>query len=550
MSTTLHPITKLLLENRGITDPHTVKEFLEPDYELHRHDPFLLKDMEKAVSRVLSAIEKSEKIIIYTDYDCDGVPAGALLYDFFKKIGYENFENYIPHRHEEGYGLNISAVEKFGSEGAKLLITADVGITDALPVERANELGIDVIITDHHLPNGNLPKAYAIIDPKQENDSYPYDGLCGAGVAFKLVEGLIKKGDFKIPNGWEKWLLDVAGLATIADSVPLTGENRVIAYYGLKVLQKSKRPGLKELCKLMRMRQREITEDDIAFMIAPRINAASRMSRPIEAFRLLTTCDPEEAEALAKHLHKINDERKGLMASIVKGAKKEIDAREELRELIVIGNPHWKPALLGVVANSLMESYERPVCVWGQDDAGLVKASCRAGGGVNLVEMMGETREMFIDFGGHKYSCGFSLKTEHVHTLEDVLITSYKSVSFEHEKEDYVVDTELSLEDVNWDTYGAVAKLAPFGEGNPKPVFLFKDAEVTNVKLFGKTKNHLEVTFNRGNGKPVVAIAFFATQESFKKKIEKGEKLDVVASLERSTFRNFPELRLRIQDIV
>ncbi|HEC33055.1 MAG TPA: single-stranded-DNA-specific exonuclease RecJ, partial [Candidatus Kaiserbacteria bacterium] len=259
-----------LLINKGITARKDADIFLNPNYDEHLHDPFLMKDMDKVVDRILGAISSNEKIIIYSDYDCDGIPGGVLLHDFFKKIGYKNFENYIPHRHEEGYGLNISAIEKFGDDKVDVLISVDCGITDVVPVEKANELNIDVIITDHHLQNGVLPKAYAILNPKQKGDSYPYDMLCGTGVVFKLVQGLIKKGDFNLKKGWEKWWLDMVGLATIADMVPLTGENRVLAYYGLQVLRKSRRPGLMQLCRKIYLKQMYITEDDIGFMIAPR----------------------------------------------------------------------------------------------------------------------------------------------------------------------------------------------------------------------------------------------------------------------------------------
>ena len=316
------PLVKALLANRGVTEKEDAKTFLNISYESHIHDPFLLTDMEKSVDRILKAIDANEKIIIYSDYDCDGIPGGVLLHDFFKKIGYENFENYIPHRHEEGYGLNISAIEKFGEDGVDILISVDCGVTDVVPVEKANGFNIDVIITDHHFPNGTLPKAYAILNPKQDEDSYPYDMLCGTGVVFKLIQALIKKGNhsnggtsFDLKEGWEKWWLDMVGLATIADMVPLTGENRVLAHYGLQVLCKSRRLGLIQLCRKIYVKQLSITEDDIGFMIAPRINAASRMDMPQDAFKLLSTEDEVEAGMLSAHLDKINNKRKGLVGA-------------------------------------------------------------------------------------------------------------------------------------------------------------------------------------------------------------------------------------------
>lgn len=541
-----------LLFYRGIKTAKVAQEFLNPNYDYHVHDPFLLKDMKKAVKRILSAIEKKEKIIIYSDYDCDGIPGGVVLHDFFKKIGYKNVENYIPHRHEDGYGFHLSAVEKFAGDSVKLIITVDCGITDVKTVARANELGVDVIITDHHIPNGKLPYAYAIINPKQKGDKYPYKEISGAGVAFKLVQALLEKGDFDITAGWEKWLLDMVGLATVADMVELRGENRSFAHYGLKVLRKSPRVGLMKLCRKIKVNQQQITEDDIGFMIAPRINAASRMDLPYDAFKLLVTDDEVEADELSSYLNKINDERKGIVAGMVKEIKKRITGIGKLREVIVMGNPIWRPALLGLAANSIVEEYDRPVFLWGREEGDVLKGSCRSDGSVNLVNMMEMVKETFIGFGGHAYSGGFSIMNENIHTLEQTLSDSYEEAKKHHEDngEEMYIDKNLSIDDVNWDTYSVIEKLAPFGIGNPKPLFLFKSVEIINVKHFGKEKNHLQLDFENFSGKIISAIAFFKTNESFDRSLEKGDKINLVATMEKSTFRNFPELRLRIVDVL
>ena len=261
-------LLKGLLMARGGDTREKAEVFLNPDYENGLHDPFLLKDMEKAVERILRAIDNKEKVLIYSDYDADGIPGGAILHDFFKKIypaglfgvvGYENFENYIPHRHDEGYGLNIDAIDEFGKSGVKLVITIDCGIADIKEVSHANSLGIDVIVTDHHLPKGFVPEAYAILDPKQTDCNYPYDMLCGSGVVFKLIQGILQKRDFGIKAGQEKWFLDLVGLATLSDMVPLNGENRVFAHYGLKVLQRSPRLGLMKLLRKFKINQKYIS---------------------------------------------------------------------------------------------------------------------------------------------------------------------------------------------------------------------------------------------------------------------------------------------------
>ncbi len=548
-------LLQTLLRNRNITKKEDVEMFLNPDYDNHIHDPFLLPDMDKAVERILRALKNNERIAIFSDFDCDGIPGGVVLHDFFKKIGYENFTNYIPHRHEEGYGLNTRAIDKLKEEGVLLMITVDVGITDVAQVEHANSLGIDVIVTDHHLPGEALPPAHAVVNPKRKDNTYPFDGLCGAGVAFKLVQALIQKGDtrfggehFTLKEGWEKWLLDVAGLATIADMVPLTGENRVLAHYGLKVLRKSPRPGLMKLCRKMNVKQREITEDDVGFMIAPRINAASRMDRPEDAFHLLATTEDEQGGMYAEHLHKINNERKGVVASVVREAKKELEARD-LQEVIVIGNPKWKPSLLGLVANTLVETYERPVCLWGEEGGSVLKGSCRSDGTVNIVELMEYAKSNLIEFGGHQFSAGFSVLRDQVHTLEDAFVNAYKEVANGEIQEKQKVDATLWLDDVTWDTYRLLDKLAPFGEGNPKPVFLFENVEVASTRHFGKTQNHLEVRVVNGSGVTIPAIAFFRTEESFAASLTSGSKINLTAHIERSTFGRRPELRLRIIDI-
>jgi single-stranded-DNA-specific exonuclease len=539
-----------LLIRRGITTREDAELFLNPDYEKHLHDPFLIKNMERAVERILAGIEKKEKIVIYSDYDCDGIPGATLLHDFFKKIGYEHFQNYIPHRHSEGYGLNIPAVEKLAGDGVTLMITVDVGITDVAPVTRANELGMDVIVTDHHLPGETLPPAYAVVNSKQEDDTYPFDQLCGSGVAFKLVQALLQKGSFDVKAGWEKWLLDVAGLATIADMVPLVGENRVIAYFGLKVLRKSPRPGLMKLCRKMNVKQREITEDDIGFMIAPRINAASRMDRPDEAFHLLSTRDEVEGGVLAEHLHKINNERKGVVSAMSREIRKEVEARKDRSDVIVIGNPKWKPALLGLVANTLVEEYGKTVCLWGEEGGDILKGSCRSDGSVNVVTMMTHAEKVLVEYGGHKFSGGFSVTRDKVHLLEETFSASYRETKSEaFEQEVVVVDKELSLRDVSWDTYRIIDRLAPFGEGNPKPLFLFNAVEIAGVKHFGKAQDHLELSLTDGS-RTIPAISFFKTVNDFSQKLEAGERISLIAHIERSTFGRVPQLRLRIVDIV
>lgn len=548
------PFLQTLLKNRGVVGAKEAEKFLKPDYSRDIYDPFLILNMEKAVERILRAIKNEEKIAVYGDYDCDGIPGSVILHDLLKKIGCTNFENYIPHRHTEGYGLNNDAISGFAKNGIGLLITVDCGITDVLEVAYAQKLGIDVIVTDHHLPQEALPPAYVILNSKQEDDTYPDDMLCGAGLAWKLSCAILARGKESgmfsdVPDGWEKWLLDMAGLSTIADMVPLVNENRALAYFGLKVLRKSARPGLQKLLHVAKVEQAHITEDDVGFMIAPRINAASRMDVPMRAFELLSTNDEALAGELASHLHAMNDERKWTVAAIVKEVKKKL-AERELREVIVIGNPLWRVGVLGIAASNIVEEYGRPAFVWGREGSHTIKGSCRSDGSVNVVELMTSvSEELFLNVGGHEFSGGFSISHEKIHLLEDELVGAYEKVRRPREEKEIMIDAILSLDDVNWSTYGEVEKLAPFGVGNPKPTFSFPNITIGGARAFGKGNDHLELSFRNVYGK-VVAIGFFMKADMFEMRVENGARVTLIATMEKSLFRRTPELRLRIVDIM
>jgi len=524
-----------------------------------------MKNMGKAVERILKAVQNDERIAIFSDYDADGIPGAVILHDFFTRIGYLNFENYIPDRHGEGFGLNTKAIEGLAKGGAKLLVTIDCGITDVEEVAFANKLGIEVLITDHHLLGTEVPQAFVILNPKQLDCQYPEKMLCGSGVVFKLIQALcleIRNSKFDIPvtisPGWEKWLLDMVGIATLSDMVPLTGENRVFAYYGLKVLKKSPRRGVTELLSVLRMNRADITEDDVGFSISPRINAASRMGIPMDAFRLFATKDENEAATLAKHLDKINNERKGKVASLVKEVKKVVEERspstssgQRPRKVVVAGNPNWRPALLGLVANSLAEDMHCPVFLWGREESIELKGSCRSGGSVDLSLMMHEASSVFSAFGGHKEAGGFSTTLEKVHLLESELERAYEKVRAEYVSDQTrIADALLTFDEVNDKTWQEVCKLAPFGVGNPKPLFLFQNVKARKIEQFGKDKQHLKLTFAKENGVYVNAIQFYAKVEDFPPALGEGRAVNLLAHLERSTFGNRIELRLRIVDIV
>ncbi len=547
-----------LLFSRGIETQEEAEKFLNPDYSRDLHDPFLMKDMDKAVERILKAIESGEKILIYSDYDADGIPGAVVLKDFFKKIGYPNFENYIPHRHNEGYGLNLDAVKKFKETDVDLIITIDCGIKDLDEIKEAQEKGIDVIVTDHHIVGEKIPNAFAILNPKQEDCNYPYDGIAGAGVIFKLVQALLirlrersKAIQEEIPEGWEKWLLDMVGLATISDMVPLKNENRAFSYFGMKVLRKTPRHGLNHLFRKLRMEKRNLTEDDLAFMITPRINVASRIDDPIKAFEMLSSDDEVVAGELATYLDKINSKRKTLVTTMVRQANKKLKERDET-DVIVVGSPEWNVGVVGLVASSLVGKHEKTSFVWGQDGKGNFKGSCRSCGAVDVVELMNNVdKNIFTNIGGHKMAGGFSISDDQIHFLEEKLNEAYQRVEKGEKNNKLVVDKKITLDDINWENYKLIEKLAPFGIGNEKPTFLIEDVEIFNVKVFGKQNNHLGLDFRNAKGQNISSIQFFAdTIENGETKLERGQKVNIIASLEKSTFRNVNELRLRIIDFV
>jgi single-stranded-DNA-specific exonuclease len=555
-------LIQTLLNQRNIKNSGEAEVFLNPNYERDLYDPFLMKDMEKACVRIFEAIEAEEKIIIYADYDCDGIPGAVILQDLFKKINYSNFEVYIPQRNSEGYGLNFESIKEFSNKNVKLLITVDLGITAINEIVQAEADGINVIITDHHLPlyslsgegltSLRLPKAYAILNPKTDN--YPAKMLCGAGVVFKLMQAFVQKyGEyFKISNGWEKWSLDMAGLATLSDMVPLIGENRALAFFGLKVFKKSKRPGLQKLLAKMKIDQKYLSEDDITFMVSPRLNAASRMDDPLRAFELLATQDEKEAGILAEHLSKINENRKLMVANIMREVKKKFEKRE-MGSVLVIGNPEWRIGVLGLVAGKISDEYDKTVFVWGKDENDCIKGSCRSCGKISVVELMAENKEYFSEFGGHEGAGGFTVINDQIHFLEEALSKTFDKIS----KGNLEAGEDKNIPQINFNivqikNWREIDKLAPFGLENPKPVFLFKNVFIKNIKKFGKNGSgeHLEISFVDDNKREMKGIAFFSGVNSFSTSLEENKKVDLVANFDFSHFRGRDELRLRIIDIL
>ncbi|HVU79909.1 MAG TPA: single-stranded-DNA-specific exonuclease RecJ, partial [Candidatus Paceibacterota bacterium] len=533
-----------LMLARGVVGEEAQRQFLAPDFERDSGDPMLLPDMEKAADRIIAAAQNGEAVCVWSDYDCDGIPGGVMLTQFLRAIGLE-VRHYIPHRHAEGYGLNTDGIDELAAQGIKLIITIDLGTTEIEEVAHANSKGIDVIVTDHHVVQHDVPEAFALINPKRPDSAYGFDGLCGAGVAWKLVQAVLSKNRFGVAEGQEKWFLDLVGIATLSDMVPLVGENRMLAHFGLRVMRRGRRPGLSSLLKLLRIKPSTLTEDDIGFMVSPRINAASRMDKPDTAAKLLATADAAEADDIAIQLNHINDERKGAVAAIVKEANKRMEDAASDAPVIVMGNPKWRPGVLGLVANSLMEAHQKPVFLWGREGGDIIKGSCRSNG-VSVVDLMAAAGDVFLGFGGHAASGGFSVDEGRVHELLPRLSKAFEAVKAKtSEREAAVIDRQVDLEEVPH-AHRAVEKMAPFGVGNQKPLFIFPGVSFGNVRAFGKTNNHLDVSLEK-NGVRVSGVAFFSGPDSFTKMVSRGERGDVVGHIEND-WRG--QSRIRVVDVL
>ena len=563
-----------LLFYREIDNIKKTEEFLFPKWE-DNFNPFLFNDMEKIVKRILKAIKENEKILIFSDYDTDGIPGGALLCRFFEKVSYLNFANFIPNRNKDGYGLTKEKAEKivkgkifkdseFGSfspdlkKGIKdflpdLVITIDCGITDIEAAKVLKEKKINLIITDHHLPKEKLPECLGILNHKVSGEKYPDKNLCGCGIIFKLVQGLILKNketkDFEIEEGWEKWLLDLVAISTVCDMVSLVGENRIFVKYGKMVLEKTKNMGLKKIIEKSKIDKSNISAEDLGFMIGPRINAASRLEDPFYAFNALAK-NSQEAIVSAEYLETLNNRRKYMTAKVMKEVWGKLKERK-LDKVIVIGNTEWPLGILGLVAGKVSDKYKKPSFVWSQAQDkkdGILKGSCRSGSEYSVFSLMENTKKEFVGFGGHSASGGFEIEKKKIHTLEKELSQNLKKSECIESKK-IILDGEISLDDVNIKNYREIEKLEPYGMANQKPHFIFKDIEVFSMKEFGKEKNHLELVFKNSRNLSIKAITF-SHQDILGEKIPSiGQKVNLIASFDINKWNGNEFLRLKIEDI-
>lgn len=540
-------ITKNILYHRGVKTRAEAENFFNPGYGDSANDSLLILNMEKAASRIVSAIKNNERIIIFGDYDADGVCASVIFHDFFKKIGFENFHVHIPDRYLDGYGLSLKAIEEFLKQDAKLIITLDCGATSIKEVEHANKLGMEVIIIDHHAVPENQPKAYALVDLKQNGEKYPTKFLSGAGIAFKTICAIIKIGKFNIVPGWEKWLLDMVAIATVADMVPLLEENRALVYYGLKVLNKTQRPGLLSFYRRLKLSLNSITEDDLGFTIAPRLNVAGRMEHATISFNLLTTQSEQEAAWISGRLEEMNSDRKIIVDKIIKTINSDLGQTQP--EIIVKGDTNWSPGILGLVANRVLEKYNCPVFLWGKGGDN-IKGSCRSNGAINLVDFMKSLPAGLLDdVGGHALSAGFSIKEDKIIQLKEEIIKLYAIYPKKEINSVIYIEKEISVDDVGSTIFSMIEIFQPFGVDNPKPIFSFKNLNISGMKKFGNEETHLQLDFKKNDGKIISAVGFFMSNQPRLINLKVGQIIDLAASIEKSNFRNKPEIRLRIVDI-
>ena len=499
----LGTLTSELLTNRGLSQKEA-QSFIDPNYDIDLEDPFSIKDMEKAVKRILDAIKKKEKIAIYGDYDIDGMSASAVMYDALSSMGSKP-TLYIPDRFEEGYGLNSLALKKLKENGAKLVISVDCGTTAHKQAEDAKKMKLDLIITDHHEPDGKAPKgAIACINPKLQKHS-PLHNLAGVGVAFYLVRALQEKSDLLKP-GQEKWLLDLVALGTICDVVPLAGPNRVLAKYGLLVLNKSKRPGIKALADTSSIDLSKANEFDLGFKIGPRLNAAGRLTHAQKALDILIADDYDKARGLADDLNELNHIRRQATLEVYEEANKQASKYKQ-DPILVLSSPDWSHGIVGIVASRVSEKWHKPTILL-QELGTEAKGSARSYGNFNIIDAIRSCEALLSSYGGHSFAAGLKLETERIKELR-YRLNEYAVSNMDVKNNIKVIDVAIDLpsEMVSIDLYEAINSLAPFGNSNSKP-YCQSAFEVSEVRLVGSDASHLKLRLVDSRGNTHDAIGF------------------------------------------
>ncbi|MFA5052217.1 MAG: single-stranded-DNA-specific exonuclease RecJ [Patescibacteria group bacterium] len=540
-----------LLFNRGLQAQQPIDEFLHPDYSKNIHDPFLFRGMKTAVDRIFSAIEKHEHITIHGDYDADGVTATVIPYITLKTLG-ADVDVYIPHRVTEGYGLNSNTVNELAKKGTKLIITVDCGISSQPEIALASKKEIDVIVTDHHEQPPELPAALTIINPHVAGETYPFTDLSGSGVSFKLVSALVMEASRRelykglLADGFEKWLLDLVAIGTIADCVPILGENRTLVKYGLVVLKKSRRVGLVELAKSARVSLPSVDTNAVSFSLVPRLNAAGRIDHANTAFELLVTDRHDEAESIAASLEKTNQQRQRTTEQMVNESKKQIGDAAGKKLLYAIG-PGWSPGIVGLVAGRLMDVHHRPVLIMGEKE-NVIVGSGRSIPGFDITKALVEARKFLDRFGGHAAACGFTLDKKNLKNFLSSVTKQAERLTEDKLTKSLFVDAEIPLAAADWELVGQLDQFEPFGEGNKRPRFASFGLTLIDFQGVGQDGKHLRLQVQQQS--TTRKMIGFSLSEKWVNELTIGGTIDAVYELSVNEWNGNRELQLKLVDLI
>lgn len=543
----ISPVLSQLLVQRGISSFEEARVFFRPDLS-QLHDPFLMADMDKAVKRLSDAMQMNEKILVYGDYDVDGTTSVSLVYKFLNRY-YNNLDFYIPDRYSEGYGVSYQGIDYAADNDFKLIIALDCGIKAVEKVKYANSRDVDFIICDHHTPDAQLPPAVAVLDPKRNDCNYPYKELSGCGVGFKLMQAFASVNNIEFTELTP--LLDLVALSIASDIVPITGENRILAFFGLKQINSNPGIGLKSILDLCGIADRELSISDIVFKIGPRINASGRMKSATEAVQLLITNDPGFAKEKSSTINEYNNDRKDLDKNITDEAIAVIatDKRYDERKSIVVYKPDWHKGVIGIVASRLSEEFYKPTIVLTQSN-GLASGSARSVPGFDIYKAIDSCRDLLENFGGHMYAAGLSLKPENI----DEFTNRFEQFVSENilEEQTYPqidVDAILTFSDITPKFYRVLKQFGPFGPGNMKPVFVtYRAIDYGTSRLVGKDQEHLKLELVDASSENVMnGIAF--RMHTFNDHLKALNPLDICYTIEENTFNGNTSIQLMIRDI-
>lgn len=530
-----------LLEARGLS-----KSFLDPKYE-NLTDPFILPGMKDAVARIKTAIKNGEKILIYGDYDVDGVTASTVMEDTLKLAGIpaENIGIMLPDRFADGYGMSPRLIKRAEKDKVNLVITVDCGSRNHAIIDELNTLKIDTIVTDHHECGDTLPEAIAIINPKRKDfveEKPSLKNLAGVGVAFKLAQALTKEGI--MPAGQEKWLLDLVLIGTICDNMLLTGENRILGYYGIKVLKKTRRKGLAEI--ISRARVKNLTSESIGFQIGPRLNAAGRLKTADLALNLLRANSPVEAATIAEQLEELNQKRKKEQQS----AMKEIIARGVGDEPVIIETGKWHEGVLGIIAGRLVEEYKRPAFVLAETENNIYKGSGRSFGDFSLAEALDFTKDAIIGGGGHAGAAGVRVDGKNLYAFREKINEYYRSLHLTNQTDYLKQHADLiitNLKELSLDFLDELKLLEPFGAGNEEPIFRLEDIDIVNATRMGSDRNHLRLDIRDKKGNNLKLVAFFAPEAWLSLSTE--DRISPLVKISENNYNGIKSVEARIVDI-